>query len=166
MEFPQRMYEILTKVSGQFRKGSEVTHNGKPVTVEDLAERLKNHEGGVFEVFDMPPVEAAKQDGSVEMVDCHFLVIGVHKEEAKKHEKELRFMLEEWPQDREVSYLEAGAWCGSQDLAFMLFAVGEVLGFWKVQTPDRMLGNTVPNELKDVLAGRGYITVSEFKKAA
>ncbi len=60
----------------------------------------------------------------------------------------------------EVSYLELGGAVGDQGVAFCVMGLGEALGQWLVNTPERMLGELVSQEVKDQLAGVGYITIA------
>lgn len=59
----------------------------------------------------------------------------------------------------EHSYLELGAWLGSQDAALRLMGLGELLGLWQLLTPRKMLKDSVPEETLQQLAGAGYITI-------
>lgn len=52
------------------------------------------------------------------------------------------------------SYIEIGAWIGSQDLALRLLALGELCELWQVLTPAK-LGITGPEA--DQLAGGGFV---------
>ncbi len=127
-----------------------------------MKRRLEKNIGGVYEIFGFPPAAAVEQNGEIKMVDCHFIMVAVREKRALQLKGELEKLLTEWtewPQDREVSYIEAGALLGDQTLAFQLFALGEVCGLWKVLTPQVVLGDHVDQKMKDELAGRGLITV-------
>ncbi len=92
------------------------------------------------------------------LLDCHFIQVGVNKVLLEEQRDTLLKLFESWPREREVSYLEAGVWFGSQSVAFQVFAVGEALGLWTVGTPKRILGESVSPEILDMMAGRGLIT--------
>ena len=60
---------------------------------------------------------------------------------------------------QEHSYLELGAWLGSQGTALRLMGLGQLLGLWQLLTPKNMLGPAAPDDLVKELAGAGYVTV-------
>lgn len=60
---------------------------------------------------------------------------------------------------QEHSYLELGAWLGSQELALRLMGLGAALGLWKLLSPRTVMGNLIGEELVQQMAGNGYITV-------
>lgn len=152
----KNLYAILSSCTSQFRKGEEV---------------VVNEGGGVTSthIYMMPAVDEI-DDPNIVKVDVHFVVIGVDKLEAEKHREELLAILRNWPTEAwgvqvapitgEVSYITAGAVIGDQGAAFQLFALGEVLGFWKVLTPEVM---GITGGLADQLAGAGMITISGLK---
>ena len=59
------------------------------------------------------------------------------------------------------SYIEIGGVLGDQQEAFLLFALGKVLGLWSVITP-ATLGFEGPEA--DQLAGAGMVNMSGFKE--
>ena len=68
--------------------------------------------------------------------------IAVHREKAKKYKEELVSVLKKLPKPQRrgpvFSYMDVGAVIGSQGFAFRLFALGEFLGLWRVETPQRL----------------------------
>lgn len=64
---------------------------------------------------------------------------------------------------KEHGFIELGAWIGDQGLALRFMALGEYLGMWKVMTPLRVLGDTIPKKDLDTMAGMGLITI-QFKE--
>ena len=60
---------------------------------------------------------------------------------------------------QERSYLELGAWLGSQELALRLMGMGALLGLWTLLTPKTVLGNHATPGLVDQLAGAGMLTI-------
>jgi len=62
----------------------------------------------------------------------------------------------------EHSYIELGAWVGDQGVALMMMGLGELLGVWKLYTPQKMFPG-IPNSLASQLAGSGYITIKAEK---
>lgn len=149
-----RLYAILDATTSQFRKGPEVEQR-----------TLAGHNGpvDVVEVYAMPHTDDAP--AGVEKVDCEFLVIGVDKEKAESYRNELRALLRTYPEPTRLaggpSYIEVGGVLGDQAAAFRLFALGQVLGFWRVMTP-RGLG-FVGEEARE-LAGNGMIMITGFKE--
>lgn len=143
-----RLYRILGDTTVQLRKGAAV-------------ERERVGAVDVTHVYAMPAVSDAPN--SLVRVDCEFLVIGVDRARAEQHRSELLSILRAYPQPERLaggpSYIEVGAAIGDQGAAFQLFALGEVLGLWKVITP-ATLGFTGP-EARD-MAGRGLVMISGF----
>lgn len=59
----------------------------------------------------------------------------------------------------EHSYIELGGLIGDQGYALVLMALGSVLGLWKLNTPRSVLGDSLPQEHVERLAGTGLITI-------
>lgn len=160
-----KLYSILGKTTVQLRKG-DVIH-GTPQLV-DAVQNYKDGDhlpGGVV-TFDMMPHESeARQD--VEKIDMELLTIGVNKEAAEQSRAEFIALLNDYPQPDRLasgpSYIEVGAEIGDQGAAFQMFALGQVLGLWKVVTP-KMLGAT--GEMAKQMAGSGYIMITGYQRAA
>lgn len=145
----KRLYEILHETTQQYRKGDafQVTRSG-PIDV--------------LEVFDMPHEGGAPED--LEMVDVHFMTIGVDKAKAEARKDELIALLRDYPAPLELSvgpsYIAVGATIGDQGAAFCLFALGKALGLWEIITPE-LLGLT--GEEAHEAAGRGFIMMSGWR---
>lgn len=157
-----RLHEILRETTIELRKGEAIT--GTP----ELVKQIKSGEtelkgGGVVEFFAMPHVSEARHD--LERVDLCFIEIGVDKAAAERHRDELISMLKAWPNPDRLadgpSYIEVGAEIGDQGAAFQLFALGQVLGLWRVITPE-LLGLT--GEAARQAAGSGYIMITGFRQ--
>ena len=144
-----RLYEILSETTSEYRKGPEVT--------KEITENLE-----VTHVYAMPPLEEAPETDV--MVDVHFMQIAVNKDKAEKVRNELNEILDTYPDPERLrggpSYIEVGAVIGDQGAAFKLFALGEVLGMWKVITP-ASLGMT--GAIADQMAGGGMVMISGRK---
>jgi len=144
-----RLYSILGTTTRQFRKGEQITQK----TVGGMR---------IMDVYAMPH-ESEAADG-VEKVDCHFVVVGVDKKEAERRKDELVEVLKTYPEPERLaggpSYIEVGAEIGDQGSALELFALGQVLGMWKVLTP-KEIGVYGPEA--DDLAGRGFVLMSGWK---
>jgi hypothetical protein len=143
-----RLYEILRHTTVQLRKGDVVTETkAGPVTV--------------IQIDAMPHESEAIP--SLELVDMEFLTIGVDKAEAAKHEAELITILDTYPRPERLaggpSYIEVGAEIGDQGAAFQLFALGKVLGLWKIITP-KTLG--ISGAHAKELAGSGMIMITGY----
>lgn len=157
-----RLYKILAETTVQFRKGEAVT--GTPSLVEEF-KNLKPDEalkgGGVLGIYAMPHESEALP--SVEKVDLSFLTIGVDRAAAEKHRAELVGIMQSYPNPDRLqsgpSYIEVGGEIGDQGAAFQLFALGKVLGFWDVITPERM---GLTGEMAKEMAGAGYIMITGF----
>lgn len=68
-----------------------------------------------------------------------------------------------WLDGNEHNYIEMGADIGDQGLALMTMGLGTLLGVWAIMTPENMLGGMVPKELRDQMAGVGYISITTKK---
>lgn len=144
----KRLFEILDETTAEFRTGAGY--------IEE-----EHDECVVTNIYAMPHISQA--DERLEQVDCHFIVVGVDKEIAEQYREELIDILKTYPQLERLaggpSYIEVGGVMGSQEGAFRLFAVGQVLKFWDVITP-KTLGFTGAEA--DSLAGKGYVMISGF----
>ena len=58
----------------------------------------------------------------------------------------------------EYNFIDIGRWIGDQGTALMLMGMGELLGVWKVATPNR-LAPDFSEETRNMLAGAGYISI-------
>src|SRR5689334_22647969 len=76
----EKLYDVLNEATALFRKGPAVSER------QDGAMK-------VTEVYDMPHVHDA--DGSLEQVDCHFLIVGVDKARAEARRSELLELLDQ-----------------------------------------------------------------------
>ncbi len=63
----------------------------------------------------------------------------------------------------EHNFVEIGGWIGNQGVALELMAMGELLGIWKVTTPDGIAPN-FSEETRKMLAEAGYILMKYGKK--
>lgn len=143
MEKTYNLVTIINECTKTFRKGTEFTTD----------------ESGAVHVWLMDHFSTA--DERFKLVDLHFHYVGVDETMAKFYRVEFIQavvpLFGELINKREVGYIELGAIIGSQDAAFLVFAVGEVLGLWQILSPSRM-GFT--GEIGDQLAGQGYITIT------
>jgi hypothetical protein len=158
-----RLHEILAATTSPFRKGD--VYEGTPALVEAAKAGEKLTGGGVLEIYAMPHEAEARAD--LVKVDCVFIVVGVDKPAAEQRKDELVAILQNYPEPPRLaqgsSYIEIGAWIGSQDAALRLFALGEVLGLWRVITP--ALFGMSGDEAREA-AGVGFIMVSGFPAGA
>lgn len=58
----------------------------------------------------------------------------------------------------EYNYLQVGGWIGDQGLALMLMGMGDILGIWKLTTPNKVAPE-FSDETKKMLAEAGYISI-------
>lgn len=144
----EKLYQILNVTTVMLRKGEEVE-------VEDASGVQR------VDVYAMPHESEAAPE--IEKVDVSFVVIGVEKQTAEEIRPGLIEILDAYPQPERLkggpSYIEVGAELGSQDAAFRLFALGQVLGFWEVITPEK-LGITGSQARE--LAGMGMVMISGY----
>lgn len=145
-----RLHVILGETTALLRKGEEVT--------ERQEGNLK-----VTEVYAMPHEDEASK---LQKVDCIFVTVGVSKQKAEQHQDELISILREYPEPDRLaggpSYIEVGGVIGDQGTAFQLFALGEVLGLWKVIT-GKTLG--MDDATARQMAGTGFVMISGLKEA-
>ena len=66
------------------------------------------------------------------------------------------------PMHNGPSYIDVGAVLDSQSLAFVLFAVGKVLGLWDIITPETL---GIEGEKAGELAGLGFVMISGFHRS-
>lgn len=142
------IWEAIDRATSEYRKGDAVT-TSETAGVE------------VTEVFAMPHVDQAPDD--VELVDLHFLQVGVNRVQAEA----VRETIEQWCDEHQrmtegPSYIEVGGMLDDQGYALRLFAVGQVLGLWKVVTP-KQLGLT--GDAAHQAAGVGYVMTTGYRKA-
>ncbi|MFA6492760.1 MAG: hypothetical protein WCV58_01315 [Patescibacteria group bacterium] len=164
-----RLHEILAETTIQLRKGEEI--EGTPELIEAVKSFKEGDQlpGGTVSIYAMPHESEVAENSWIKRVDCHLIVVGVDKAKAKKFRSELLEILKNWPAkawgadipklESGPSYISAGAVLGDQGAAFRLFALGEVLGFWKVIVPES-LGVTGP--VADQMADFGLITIDGF----
>jgi len=68
-----------------------------------------------------------------------------------------------WLDGKEHSYLETGADIGDQGVAMMAMGMGKLLGVWELLTPESVLPG-IPDHLKMMMAGRGFISIMTKKE--
>lgn len=140
------LHTILNETTVQLRKGDAIVDNAN----------------GSTSIFMMP--NEAKAPETMKKVDCFFITVGVDMEKAEARRAELVQILSQYPEPERLaggpSYIEAGAVLGDQGAAFMMFALGEALGLWKVITPTTV---HITGEQAVELAGRGFIFTSGYK---
>jgi len=146
----KRLYQIIQETTVALRKGEKV----EEYSVGDIQ---------TTEFFIMPK-ESEINDNEIVKVDCHFIVVGVYKSKAEKYREELIMILKEYPEPNRLaagpSYIEVAARIGDQVKTLQLFALGEVLGFWVMITPEAF-GIEYP--LADKLARSGMISMTGFR---
>lgn len=158
-----RLYKILGDATGEFRKGD--VFEGTPELVKQAVDGIDPEKGlqggGVLHIYSMPHESEAN---GVELVDCHFIKVGVNKEAAERNRAAFIEVLSTYPNPDRLasgpSYIEVGGEVGSQDGALQMFALGKVLGLWDVITP-AMFG--IEGEQADQMAGAGYVMMSGYR---
>jgi hypothetical protein len=145
-----RLIEVLNETTVELRKGDSVE---------------ERQVGGVAvtDIYMMPHVAQAGPD--LELVDVVFETIGVDKAKAPTFREELIGLLDKLQADGldlagGPSYISTGGVIGSQSYAFRLYALGQVLGFWRVITPENL---GIKGEEARSLAGSGFVYISGYK---
>lgn len=144
----KRLHEILVECTRQFRKGPK-------------EERSKVGGLDVVEVWFMPHVDDAPP--GLDMIDVVVQWVGVDKAKAETHRDEFIQILRTYPNGRLAdgpSYIEVGAEIGSQEAAFLMFALGQTLGLWRVVTPASI--GAPPERFKE-LAELGFVMITGFR---
>jgi hypothetical protein len=151
MDMP-KLYELLAATTVQLRKGPAVSSQ----SVGPLL---------VFTIDDMPPTENAEDNPDIDIIDCFFLNIGVHKPSAAEHREQFIKICDTFD-DPDVlaggpSYITLGGIIGDQGAAFEFFALGKHYGLWHIVTPDTFgLKGVEAHEA----AGGGFIMITGYKK--
>ena len=142
------LLDILNETTEVFRKGGVVVEEEKPG----------------LRVTHVYGYRHADEAVGMEMVDCHFVVVGVDKVQAETHAASLLRILDDYPRPERLaggpSYIEIGGELGDQEAAFRLFALGKVLGLWGLITPE-LLHFTGPEA--DEMAGRGFVMITGYQ---
>ena len=98
-----------------------------------------------------------------EIIDCILVAVGVRKDPAEAHKAELIELLKAYPQPERLaagpSYIEVGGVLGDQGAAFQLFALGQVLGLWKIISPTTV---GIRGEDAHRMAGNGFVLMSGY----
>lgn len=145
------LHDLLARCCVQLRKG--------PVVQEREVAGVK-----VVQIDAMPHRDEA---ADLLRIDCHFIEVGVRQWLLDEARAQLPAILEGYPEPARLaagpSYIEVGAVIGDQGAAFMLFALGEACGLWKVITPKTM---GIDGPAADELAGRGMVLCTGWRKAA
>lgn len=136
--------DAIEYATTEYRKGDVVRE-------EQAGENVR-----VVHVYAMPHEDEAP-DG-LELVDVHFITVGVDKHKAEEVRETVLEFVDGYPRmEGGPSYIETGAVLGSQDLALRLIALGKVLGLWDVITP-KVFG--FEGAQADEMAGRGLVMSS------
>jgi hypothetical protein len=92
--------------------------------------------------------------------DVHFFKVAL-KDNPTLREFQKLVMAEHpgWLDGKEHNYLEMGGDVGDQGLALMTMGLGELLGAWKLLTPESVFGKGCPKEMADQMAGLGFIAI-------
>lgn len=119
-------------------------------------------------------VEAGPMPEGVELVDV-WMEVPLNVSAVRRHEAEMIELLKDWPSEswgqpvpalgQEINYLIAGAVLDSQQMAFVLFAFGKLLGWWEVMDPSTLLGLSKDDERAIQIVGMGFVAVIGYKPA-
>ena len=145
-----KLYQILESTTQMYRKGSVI----KEDNIGDIR---------ITTIDAMPSLEEAGRE--LDLIDCHFVTIGVDKAKAEEHKEVLKSILAEYPDPERLaggpSYIEVGGVIGDQGAAFKLFALGSSLGLWRMITPKTM---GFEGEEANHLAGMGFVMITGYNK--
>ena len=153
------IHRIIAETTVQLRKGD--VFEGTKELVDQASAGDKLTAGGMLHVFAMPHESTAT---GLDLVDVHFIKIGVDKEKAESRKDELISALDKANfVDRlrlGPSYIEVGVYLGDQGAALQLFGLGKVLGLWEIITPESI---GMDGEDADKLAGFGMVLIDGYK---
>lgn len=101
---------------------------------------------------------------AAEATDMIFMLVGA---KGQRNEDRLRELIvghkgdyiDKLDDHKEHSYLEVGAWLGSQDYALRFMALGSMWGMWQLLTPRTVMGSLLDDETIKMMAGQGYISI-------
>ena len=102
----------------------------------------------------------------LERVDCHYCAVAVDKNKAAGFKEELHRLMKEYPVPNRLnvgpSYIELAGTLfeGDNERAFRLMALGKVLGFWTVTTPETL---GISGTDADRLAFHGSVLIEDCK---
>lgn len=109
----------------------------------------------------------------IKIIDVMAMQFAIDINRAKQYQAEIVEILADWPREgwgepvarleEGPSYIAVGSVLGEQRAAFLLFAVGQALGFWTVITP-KTLG--IEGDDATRLAGMGMIMIDGFHPTA
>lgn len=135
--------------------------------MSDLVSYIENHvERGSCQCGKCFPEESKQPDGHTADV-AFFKVKALNEPKAE----ELKSLIASHPgvftdanllDGQEHNYQEIGGWIGDQGLALMLMGLGELVGLWKLLTPRSMLGNEIPDDLVQQMAGAGFVAIQSL----
>jgi hypothetical protein len=104
--------------------------------------------------------EASKEDNSHSAFNGFFTVSlkgNPNKEDFQKLAEDAGI----WPASGEISYLQMGAALDDQGIALQAMGMGDLLGAWRMLTPQRVFGDSIDSSMAQMMAGQGYVTVRE-----
>lgn len=160
----ERLHAILNETTVQLRKGGQAAltvTTSRGAADDPAASRAAGQIAAlaITEIFAMPSEDAALD---MEMVDVHFVTIGVDLIKAEAARDELIDILDNWPTDElegGPSFISVGGTIGDQGAALQLFALGHALGLWTVVTP-AALGLTGAEA--EAAAGNGFVMTTGY----
>jgi hypothetical protein len=111
---------------------------------------------------DAPPNPERHQPGG-HTVDVHFFKVSARDNPTKEDfEALVKAEFPHWLDGTEHNYIQCGAEIGDQGIALATFGLGELLGVWKLLSPETVMC-FLPKEARDALAGVGMIAI-QFTK--
>lgn len=92
-------------------------------------------------------------------VDLTFFKVALIGEPSKDEFEELTADISELLKEgTEIGYMQLGGMLGDQGMALQVMAIGDLLGVWKVNSPESMLP-FMDAEMKMQMAGQGMISI-------
>ena len=99
----------------------------------------------------------------LKFVDCYYFLAVVDELLAESYREEFVCLLKNYPNPKNLrkgpNYHEVGRVLGGEETALQFFALGKVLGLWRVVTPLEM---GVKGPAADELARSGWIYISGY----
>jgi len=116
--------------------------------------------GMPVDTYSMDHVSAAEGDAKIDLIDCHFIFVGILKEHADIYqERFLNLVKNEFSEilNSGISYIKLGEILGSETAALYFMALGSYYDLWRIIIPkDAGLDGADA----DLAAADGMITIT------
>lgn len=159
-------FEQIDRIRNILNKTTVVCRKGNTIQQRTVGEIRPGVPAMILkEIFDMPSPEQLQAD-NIEQIDMHFVIVAVQVDAIDDYREEIDELLLKWPQPDRLaagpSYLELGGILHDQTLALQFMALGQVMGYWEVETPASM---GFSGDIADTMAGQGLVCITGWRPA-